>query len=75
MQEVLTICIPEDIEEAIIKKVHESPYNGHMAAEKTLQKLNLQFHIKKGISTKVKRNRRNCQFCTLCCGKKETQCH
>ena len=33
-QAVLTICIPEHLEEAIIKKVHESPNNGHMAAEK-----------------------------------------
>ena len=70
-QAVLTICIPEHLEEAIIKKVHESPYNGHMAAEKTLQKFNWQFHIKKGTSTKVKKVTRNCQSCILYCGKKE----
>ena len=54
-QEVLSISIAEHLEEAIIKNVHEYPYNGHMAADKTLQKLYLHFYIRKGISTKVKK--------------------
>ena len=70
-QIVLTICIPEHLEEAMIKKVHESPCNSHMAAEKTLQKFIGQFHIKKGTARKIKNVTRNCQSCVLYCGKKE----
>ena len=47
-------------------------YYGHMAAEKILQKVNLQFHIRKGISTKIKKITRNSQSYTLYCGRKET---
>ena len=43
-----------------------------MAAEKTLHKLNLQFLIRKEISTKVKKKPRNCQSCTLYSGRRET---
>ena len=70
-QIVLTICIPEHLEESMIKKVHESPCNSHMAAEKTLQKFIGQFHIKKGTAQKIKNVTRNCQSCVLYCGKKE----
>ena len=38
-----------------MKKVRESPCNKHMAAEKTQQKFNFQFHIRKEISTKGKK--------------------
>ena len=33
-QEVLIICIAEHLQEVILKKIHESPNDGHMTAEK-----------------------------------------
>ena len=59
---VLTIVVPAGIDITIIKNIHASKSNGHLAFERTLHKVNSNFLIEKAYS-KVKSIIKSCELC------------
>ena len=75
-QEVLKIYIPEHLAEAIIKKVHESQYNEHMAAEKNFSEIRSSVPYKKrNINYSKKKLQEIVSFLHYIAEERKHQCH
>ena len=62
-EDCVTVVIPSNWEERVISLAHESAANNHMAKERTIFKLQLQYHFLRDISKTTDNIIKNCVLC------------